>query len=86
MNMISAFADAVVVEEDGSIRNSAPAGDHRGSRRYGIHVIRLDRAGFQLGVLRWKGKYRKGAGSRQRAETAAEMRYGSTQIRRRVLW
>ena len=26
-------------------------GDHRGSRRYGIHVIRLDRAGLQLGVL-----------------------------------
>ncbi|MFR8165503.1 MAG: hypothetical protein ACLU8D_05440 [Enterocloster sp.] len=25
MNVISAFADAVVVEEDGSIRNSAPA-------------------------------------------------------------
>ena len=24
MNVISAFADAVVVEEDGSIRNSAP--------------------------------------------------------------
>ena len=56
MNVISAFADAVVVEEDGSIRNSAPAETTEGaadteSMLYGW---------TEQGVLRWKGKYRKG--------------------------
>lgn len=85
MNVISAFADAVVVEEDGSIRNSAPAETTEGATDTESMLYGWTEQGSNWVYYDGKGNTVK-AGSRQRAETAAEMRYGSTQIRRRALW
>ena len=60
MNVISAFADAVVVEEDGSIRNSSPAETTEGAADTESMLYGWTEQGSNLGVLRWKGKYRKG--------------------------